>query len=98
MKIRRLSIAAVLVAMSAGVLACATPAIASSQANTTTASASEQPSLMAGQWYRRGPYPTLAACNAALLEVFTDLPITDCYYYNGDPRPGRKGYYYDIYL
>ncbi|MER7207713.1 hypothetical protein ABT340_11625 [Streptosporangium sp. NPDC000239] len=97
MKIRRLSTAAVLVAMSAGVLAGATPAVASSRASATTASAGEHPSLME-QWYRRGPYPTLAACNAALLEVFTDLLITDCYYYNGDPRPGMRGYYYDIYL
>ncbi|MEV7006235.1 hypothetical protein [Streptosporangium sp. NPDC051022] len=97
MKIRRLSTAAVLAAMSAGVLAGATPAVASSQASATTASASEHPSLIAEQWYRKGPYPTLAACHAALLYEFTDLPITDCYYYDGDRRPGMLGYYYDIY-
>ncbi|WP_147268836.1 hypothetical protein [Sphaerisporangium album] len=105
MRIRRLQAAAALaVAVSAGALATAAPAVAS--ASTHVSASSHAPASAEGRlaplppdWYRQGPYPTKAACDAGLFDAGDDgyTGYSACYYYNGD-RSYAPGYYFNVYI
>ncbi|MEV4380514.1 hypothetical protein, partial [Streptosporangium sp. NPDC049644] len=84
------------VALGAGVLAGTAPAFAATQ----TGAAVTAGGWPTRDWYRQGPYQTLAACDLAFEDaaqsgLYTGL--VGCYWVSGS-GPYLAGFYYEVYI
>ncbi|GAA0918417.1 hypothetical protein [Nonomuraea longicatena] len=96
MKIRRLHSAVLAMALGAGVLAGAAPAVATVQTGAPVATSG----WPAPDWYRQGPHATLAACDLAFDEAANSglySGLAGCYWVSGGGH-FRPGYYYEVYI
>ncbi|MER6580797.1 hypothetical protein [Nonomuraea sp. NPDC001023] len=98
MRIRRLPSAVVAVALGVSVLAGTAPASATTSATATARTGAA--GWPAPDWYLRGPYQTLADCdagfdNAADSGLYTAL--AGCHWFRGGGL-WAPGYYFEVYL
>ncbi|MFF3437349.1 hypothetical protein [Streptosporangium sp. NPDC002721] len=96
MRIRRSHSAVLALALGAGVLAGAAPALAATQTGAAVAVAS----WPTRDWYLQGPYQTLSECDVAFQDAAQNGQYTGvlyCHWFRGG-GPYPAGFYYEVYI